>query len=401
MHRDALNAEPDAGWQAAVCVVGAGPAGLVVADALARQGVDVVLIESGGDSAGPAGGLNAGTVDGWTQDLCASRGRGVGGTATLWNTIRHGEAGAKYVPLDTVDLLARAELPHSGWPFGFDELAPWYRAARELLGVAEDAAGTRRDPRLPSLPFPPESLTTDVYRWGPAALFCRTLPERLRQHGNVTLLTNATVTSMSSSDRGVEAVHWTTLDGRRGTVSAQSFVLALGAIENARFLLAPGPAAARHRWLGRGLMEHPIDRSLTIVSRHRALSPVRGGMPRKAEPGAKSSSDGSAVRESCSRRSDCGTRRCGSILIASGGCGGLPSDCRPSAAVTRQRGTGCCSISSRRRTATIASRWARRVTGSAFRWLRCTGAGGKTTKRTGCGWRSPCSASFRAAGRAR
>ncbi len=274
---DALPVEDGAGAPTAACVVGAGPAGLTLADALSRHGVDVVLIESGGDTPGEAGELNAGTADGWTQDLSASRGRGVGGTATMWNTVRHDEPGAKYVPLDAVDFAVRPEFPRSGWPFGFDELDPWYLAAREFLGITDDAAGMRDDPRLPSLPFPPGSLTTGVYRWGPTAFFCRTLPDRLRRHSRVTLITNATVTSMSCADGAVEAVHWTTLDGQRGTVRARHFVLALGAIENARFLLASGPAAvARHRWLGRGLMEHPIDRSLEIVTRHPALSPRPG-----------------------------------------------------------------------------------------------------------------------------
>ncbi len=275
MLADARALEEGARFSAAVCVVGAGPAGLALADALAQRGVDVVVVESGGALPGPAGSLNAGSVSGWNQDLCASRGRGMGGTATLWNTERQGAVGAKYVPLDAIDLVARAELPHSGWPFAGDALDPWYRAARDLIGLPDGAAAV--GPSLPSLPFPSASFTSDVYHWGPAAFFCQTLPERLGRHRQVTLLTDATVTGLSCTGAHVEAVRWTTLDGKHGTITAQRFVLALGAIENARFLLAVGPGpVARHGWLGRGLMEHPVDRSLLLVTRHPALSPRPG-----------------------------------------------------------------------------------------------------------------------------
>src|SRR5204862_3440822 len=104
-----------------LCIVGGGPAGLTLADALDREGFTIVLIESGGarPEEGGASELNAGIMAGDPlADLRVSRARGIGGTAALWNTVRRGVPGAKYVPLDPVDLESRPELPWSGWPFG-------------------------------------------------------------------------------------------------------------------------------------------------------------------------------------------------------------------------------------------------------------------------------------------
>ncbi len=76
------------GLDADVCIVGAGPAGLTLAGALARAGWRVVLLESGGrDTDAGAQALNEGAARG---DPYAGPGptrhRGPGGTVALWNT---------------------------------------------------------------------------------------------------------------------------------------------------------------------------------------------------------------------------------------------------------------------------------------------------------------------------
>ncbi len=68
-------------------------------------------------------------------------------------------------------------------------------------------------------------------------------------------------------------MEWATLGGRWGTVRASHFVLAAGGIENPRFLLHALPGSP---WLGRGFMEHPVDSSLTLVTRAPALCPGPG-----------------------------------------------------------------------------------------------------------------------------
>jgi choline dehydrogenase-like flavoprotein len=281
MELDAQMATDGTAHSADLCIVGAGPAGLALAHGLAAAGLNIVLIESGADGDGPARELNGGSnVGDPMADLRESRARSVGGTSVLWNTVRRGVAGAKYVPLDSIDFASRDELPWSGWPITRASLDPWYRRAQSLLGLGTfDASDvTWSDRRHSLLPFRSDGLTSTAYQWGPADTFRRRIPNALRASTRVVLIRNATVTKLVGEDGAtITEARWAAFSGARGTVRATRFVLAAGAIENARLLLASRiPSVAADGWLGRGLMEHPVDRSLRLVSRHPALSPVAG-----------------------------------------------------------------------------------------------------------------------------
>lgn len=279
MELDALTATDGTAQSADLCIVGAGPAGLTLAHALADSGLHIIVLESGADGDAATRELNVGsTVGDPMADLRESRARSVGGTSVLWDTVRGGVAGAKYVPLDAIDFTKRDEVPWSGWPITRASLDPWYQRAQSLLGLGQFNASdvTWSDRQHPLLPFRLDGLTSTVYQWGPADTFRRRIPGALRASTSVMLIRNATVTELvGGSGVSITAVRWAAFSGVRGTVRATRFVLAAGAIENARLLLASRIARANpDGWLGRGLMEHPIDRSLRLVSRHPALSPL-------------------------------------------------------------------------------------------------------------------------------
>ena len=113
-----------------VCIVGAGAAGITLALELARQGgVRVCLLESGDfefDAQTQA--LYKGEVVGHPYyDLDILRLRFFGGTTNHW-------AGACR-PLDPVDFERRDGVPESGWPFGSEELNPYYARAHQIVGL--------------------------------------------------------------------------------------------------------------------------------------------------------------------------------------------------------------------------------------------------------------------------
>ena len=93
----------------------------------------------------------------------------------------------------------------------------------------------------------------------------------LRNSANARLLCGATVRRLSPVVSGgrIASADVVDRDGRSFRVSARIFVLAAGAVENARLLLvseddasvAPGNGGD---WLGRCFMEHPRDRSLLL-----------------------------------------------------------------------------------------------------------------------------------------
>ena len=260
--------------RADVCVIGAGPAGLTVASALAARGVDVLVLESGGVRIeGAAQALNEGAVVGDAYaGLRHTRARALGGTAHTWNTPVNGAAGAKYAPLDPIDFDADPRRPLSGWPLRRDDLDAYYDRAQDvcLLGrVPADANGR------PSTSVPQPALCDGIenreYQFGPAHAFTQRLPAQLREASNARVVTHATVGTLElDANRSRVTAAGFSGPHSRATVGAAAFVLAAGAVENARLLLLSAPRAdhapGNHSgWLGRCFMEHPRDTAMTLL----------------------------------------------------------------------------------------------------------------------------------------
>ncbi|HEX7023273.1 MAG TPA: GMC family oxidoreductase [Gemmatimonadales bacterium] len=277
MELDARTAPERTALEGDVCIIGAGPAGLALARSLGQAGKRVVLLESGGRAVEPeAQELNVGETPGEArQDLRLSRARAVGGSSLLWNTMYRETAWAKFIPLDSIDFEEREGIRWSGWPFGRAELEPWYQRAHALLGLGPFGYGADYgEGGKGPLEFPSESLVNGIYRFGARGRLVSTIVPGLLESSSVTLVHGATATAVSTGPGGiVTGIEWATLSGNRGTAHASHFVLAAGGIENARFLLHAMPG---NPWLGRGFMEHPVDSSLTLVTRAPALCPEPG-----------------------------------------------------------------------------------------------------------------------------
>jgi choline dehydrogenase-like flavoprotein len=262
------------GLDADICIVGAGPAGLTLASELATRGRRVVLLESGGRNPDPeVQTLNEGTT---TGDAYAGPGstrhRQAGGTVGIWNTWFEGDVGAKYTPLEPIDLETREWWPLSGWPFEPAHLEPYYARAQTLCGLGpatyrgEDWASAER----PCLPLATGPLNTSVYQFGPGRAFTAERLEAIRRAPNVVLCLNATAIDLEpdAAARSITHVRTACLTGRTLRVRAKLFVLATGGIENARLLLLASHAhglADASGLLGCCFMEHPRDVSCRLV----------------------------------------------------------------------------------------------------------------------------------------
>jgi choline dehydrogenase-like flavoprotein len=266
-----------------LCIVGAGPAGLVLAAGMIAGGRDVILVESGGDPFGAdesAGGSPAGIDPADLNDgdclgdpyvgLRSTRHRGLGGTTGIWNTPVLGAPGAKYAPLDPVDVEPRPGQPLSGWPIPWSELAPWYEVARRSCGLPDTE--TAPDPTtihgVGSFRIDCVHLSSDVYRLGSRDALIEPKIRAIDRAGNVRVLLRSTVLRLNASRGRVTSAAVAVAGGPGCTVRARRFVLAGGAIENARLLLSSDPAGPglgnESGWVGRGFMEHPRDRSLSF-----------------------------------------------------------------------------------------------------------------------------------------
>lgn len=222
--------------RADVCVVGAGAAGLVVAHSLRDSGLAVLVLESGPLQDPET--LDAGEVVGHAYNgLVKGRVRGLGGTTVVW-------------PGQCMRL--RPE-DYAAWPFGVDQLAPWYDNAERLLGLVPGE--TARDPW--------ELFGEDGPGFDPARIAYATSVFAPRRNlsslelGDATVVTGATVTRVEPGRAEARD-----LDGNSVEVEAQVLVLCGGALETPRLLLASG---VEEPALGRFLQDHAVCRPARVV----------------------------------------------------------------------------------------------------------------------------------------
>ena len=251
-----------------VCIIGAGPAGITVALALAETDLRVCLLESGDRDLTKEGQrLADGRSVGYSYyRLPKARARAFGGSSRLWPL----DEGWRARPLDPVDFEARDWVPHSGWPFDHTELAPYYPRAQELcdLGPFDYSAERWAGPDTPPLPLDGERAQTTVFQLG-STDFSRHW-DRLVGAPTVQLITHASVQSLSAqrAPGPVEHVQVTGGPGRQFVVQAKSYVLATGGLDNARLLLLSRSANPAGMGNGHDLVGRFFTERLSLRSGH-------------------------------------------------------------------------------------------------------------------------------------
>lgn len=223
-----------------LCIIGAGAAGISMALQFIGQGLDVLLVESGGQRRdAKIQDMYAGSVE--RLDLHASpdrfRCRQFGGSTTLW--------GGRLSPFDPIDFEARSYIPHSGWPIAYDELLPFYREANRICEAGAfayriDEAFDR--PMRPMIDgFNSRNFSTDhLERFSMPTNFAVRYGATLQAASNVRVLLHATATDFTfdASGRTLTQVKLSSLSGKTAFVRSRAFVLATGGVEVARLLLA-------------------------------------------------------------------------------------------------------------------------------------------------------------------
>jgi choline dehydrogenase-like flavoprotein len=264
---DARQGSERASLDCDLCIVGAGAAGLTLALQLGRSRLSICVLEAGGlDYDGTPQSMLAGeTGESDYPPLHTARVAGLGGSMRVW--------AGWCRPLDEIDFEQREAIPHSGWPFGLDEMKPYYAQAHEKLDLGpfdydpaawEKISGTQR------LPLAGEDLSSVLFRQCPLNLGV-SLRAALGRLQNVRVLLHANVMRLSFSQDGkaVRAIEVATLNGKRFDVRPRTVVLAAGGIETARLLLlsaegSRGPGN-ENGLVGRYFTEHGYDNSALYV----------------------------------------------------------------------------------------------------------------------------------------
>jgi choline dehydrogenase-like flavoprotein len=240
-----------------VCIVGAGIAGLVLAQRLCGLGIGVVLLEAGGKAIEDAGQhLFAEALLDGSPHLGTDHGRFrvFGGTSLRW--------GGQLLPL--------AENPQPAWPIAPETLAPFYDAAETLLGVDSlpfdasaffTASGAVEPAMLASL----AGIEARISKWTPFARrnLAASLGRELLAHprAQVYLHAQATEFLLTPGRTSVAAVLVRAGHRRVLRFEADAFVLAAGTVESVRLLLAsrsvaPEGVGNEFGQVGRGFHDH-------------------------------------------------------------------------------------------------------------------------------------------------
>ena len=262
-----------------VCIIGAGAAGITIAQELASSPLRVCLVEGGGlEFEETSQALYKGENAGVPIAFEVGRLRFFGGSTNHW--------GGRCAPLDDIDFRRRDWVPHSGWPIGKAELDPYYARARKIAGFPDawlPDAQTLADTLKVTLPpvnedwlvpflwhYAPVMKDTGVWNWGVAY---RKLLEKSR---NIRVLLHANFSAFITDENRsrVRGLVVKTLGGVRATITAKTYVLCCGGIENARLLLLgaeqnPGAFGNGHDRVGRYLMQHSRGPAGLVVSAER------------------------------------------------------------------------------------------------------------------------------------
>lgn len=258
-----------------LAIIGGGPAGISMAMALANTPLRVVLLESGGM-----------TFDGKTQALYeasrvgapylaleASRLRFLGGSSNHW--------GGWCRPLDALDFEERAWLPYSGWPIGKKDLDRHFAKAHSLCEggtLLYDHAAKYAAAMGSPLSLGEGGVTTRWFQFSKmrgsvlpthfGERYAADLKKVPRLH--VYLQANVTRIGLAAPGNTVGQLDIATLTGKKFKVKPKAVVLATGAVESARLLLASNDVAKAgigndHDLVGRFFADHPTPRDTATM----------------------------------------------------------------------------------------------------------------------------------------
>jgi len=265
MHIDARKLPANSTIEGDICIVGTGPAGLSMAMEWMNTPYKVILLESGGFE-----------YDDKVQDMLSGENTGqryfplrstrlaqFGGTSGHW--------AGMCSTFDEIDFEKRPWVPDSEWPITRKELDPYYERAHQPLKLGpykyDLPYWQTQAPNLTPFPLDEKVIWNKIWQLsnvsGWKGGFMPAYKDVIVNASNVHLYTYATVTNITANEP-VNLIQELVIKNHSGsthTVRAKHFVLATGAIQNARILLAANEQAKKglgndHDLVGRYFMEH-------------------------------------------------------------------------------------------------------------------------------------------------
>jgi len=254
-----------------VAIVGGGAAGLTLANALSGKGLKILVLEAGGSRKSRT---SQQAYQGEVSDpevhpaLHTYRVRAIGGTSSIW--------GGRCIPFDEIDFAKRDWVPESGWPLAYRDIEPFYERASTMCEsgnyLFDIAKALPHSPPELTQGLDGELLTTTLERFSKPTNFWTRFKTALVSTRDVHVVLAAAVVGIRLTGEGSAIDHLDVFDRERTPIAvrARAYVLAMGALETARLMLASNDVRAsgvgnETDQVGRNYLSHLCTTAGTIT----------------------------------------------------------------------------------------------------------------------------------------
>ena len=205
-----------------VCVIGAGAAGITIANSLSDFGFKIALCEAGSDEYTERSQNNyKGKVVGDNYfDLDIARLRFLGGSTNHWNGMcrpfseidfDRGYLGDKYI-----------------WPITFDEISKYQEQACKILEIKNNFEfKNQKTKKIKKIKF----------QFSPPVRFKDKYLKKISDSKNISLFINTNLKDIDGDNLLIKTASFENYNKKEISIKAKKFIFAMGGIENSRYLL--------------------------------------------------------------------------------------------------------------------------------------------------------------------
>jgi hypothetical protein len=236
---DSRNFDKEMLLDADVCIIGTGPAGITIANYLSSLKISVTILESGGiDGETYNQELNQGNIVGQDPgyDLEMSRLRLFGGASNHW-------VGSNQM-LDSWDFKYKDWIKYSGWPINLEDIRPYYKKAfeiNEIPNLIDDLPYFDKQNNFLKFKLLLEKKLKEdidlITNYINPLRFSNKYEKVFKNSENIKTILHCTAKKITTDGNNIKNIEAETIQKKKVIIKAKYYVLAMGGIENARFLL--------------------------------------------------------------------------------------------------------------------------------------------------------------------